>query len=201
MRTGEICLLESKPFTSIFQWTTVYRPSTDSREEAIEMRKQMTELLCREGFHLHKWLTNNPEVLATIQVEDRSPCFLELSENKLPRDRTLGVTWDAQEDLFRFSAVKGEAATTKRTILSQAFSVWDPRGLHLPFSIRSKSIFQNVNRLKHGWDDELKEADLHEWREWFKESELIETVQIPRALFSRNKPFRETNLHVFCDGS
>ena len=29
-------------------------PSTESREEAIEMRKQMTELLHRGGFHLHK---------------------------------------------------------------------------------------------------------------------------------------------------
>ena len=27
-------------------------------------------------------LTNDPEVLATISVEDRSPRFLELSENK-----------------------------------------------------------------------------------------------------------------------
>ena len=52
-------------------------PSTDSREEAIEMRKQMTELLRR--FHLHKWLTNDPDVLATIPEQDRSPRFLELS--------------------------------------------------------------------------------------------------------------------------
>ena len=81
------------------------------------------------------------------------------------------------------------------------FSVWDPRGLLLPFSIRSKIILQNLNRLKYGWGDELKEADLREWREWFKESELLETVQIPRALFSWNEPFRETNLDVFCDVS
>ena len=47
----------------------------------------------------------------------------------------------------------------------------------------------------------LKEADLREWHEWFKESELLETVQIPRALFRSNRPFRETNLHVFCDAS
>ena len=134
-------------------------------------------------------------------VEDRSPRFLELSENKLPTDRALGVTWDAQEDVFRFNALKREAATTKRTILSQAFSVWDPRGRLLPFSIRSKIILQNLNRLKYGWDDELKEADLREWRKWFKESELLETVQIPPALFRRNEPFRETNLHVFCDAS
>ena len=44
-------------------------PSSDSREEAIEMRKQMTELLLRGDFHLQKWLINDPEVLATIPVE------------------------------------------------------------------------------------------------------------------------------------
>ena len=54
-------------------------PSTDSREEAIEMRKQMTELLRRGGFYLHKWLTNDPDVLATFPEQDRSPRFLELS--------------------------------------------------------------------------------------------------------------------------
>ena len=59
-------------------------PSIDLREEAIEMRKQMTELLRCGGFKLHKWLTNNPNVLATIPEEDRSPRFLELSENNLP---------------------------------------------------------------------------------------------------------------------
>ena len=36
----------------------------------------------------------------------------------------------------------------------------------------------------------MKEADLHEWCEWFKESELLETVQILRALFSRKELFR-----------
>ena len=150
----------------------------------------MTELLRRGGFHLHKWLTNDPEVLATIPVEDRSPRFLELSENRLPTDRALGVTWD----LFRFNALRKEPATTKRTVLSEAFSVWDSRELLIPFSIRSKIILQNLNRLKYGWNDELKEADF-----FFKESELLETEHIPRVLFSRIEPFRETNLHVFCN--
>ena len=53
-------------------------PSTNSREEGIEMRKQMTELLRRGGFRLHKWLTNDPEVLATIPEQYRSPRFLEI---------------------------------------------------------------------------------------------------------------------------
>ena len=45
---------------------------------------------------------------------------------------------------------------TKRTILSQVFSVWDPRGLLLSFSIRSKIILQNLNLLKYGWDDGIE---------------------------------------------
>ena len=55
-------------------------PSTNSREEAIEMRKQMTELLRRGGLRLHKWMTNDAKVLQTIPEQDRSPRFLELSE-------------------------------------------------------------------------------------------------------------------------
>ena len=124
-----------------------------------------------------------------------------MCENKLPTDRALGVTWDAQEDVFKFNALKQEPATTKRTILSQVFSVWDPRGLLLPFSIGSKIILQNLNRLKYGWDDGLKEADVREWCEWFKESWRLETVQILRTLFSRNELFLETILNVFCDAS
>ena len=176
-------------------------PSTDSREEAIEMRKQMTELLRRGGFRLHKWLTNDPDVMATIPEQDRSPRFLELSEDKLPTDRTLGVIWDAQEDMLQFTGLKGDPGTTKRKILSQAFSVWDPRGLLLPFSIRSKIILQNLNRMKYGWDDELKEADLREWREWRKEAEKLDEVRIPQTLLQEQKPVRETALHVFCDAS
>ena len=176
-------------------------PSTDSREEAIEMREQMTELLRRGGFRLHKWLTNDQEVLATIPEEDRSPRFLELSEDKLPTDRALGITWDAHEDMLKFTGLKTDPGTTKRKILSQAFSVWDPRGLLLPFSIRSKVILQNLNRVKYGWDDELREADLREWREWHKEASELDEVKVPRALVGQDKPVRETTLHVFCDAS
>ena len=83
----------------------------------------------------------------------------ELSEDKLPTDRTLDVIWDAQEDMLQFTGLKDDPSTTKRKILSQAFSVWDPRGLLLPFSMRSKIILQNLNRMKYGWDDELREAE------------------------------------------
>ena len=172
-------------------------PSTNSREEAIEMRKQVTELLRRGGFRLYKWMTNDADVLQTIAEQDRSPRFLELSENKLPTDRALGIMWDAEEDMLKFTGLSGGAGTTRRKILSQAFSVWDPRGLVLPFTIRSKIILQNLNHMKYSWDDDLREADLREWREWHSEAAALDEIKIPRAFLGQMKAARETSLHVF----
>ena len=93
------------------------------------MRKQMTELLRRGGFRLRKGLTNDPEVLATIPEQDRSPRFLELSEDKLPTDRALGITWDAQEDVFKFNGIKGDQSTTEKNPEPSVVSVrstWTP---------------------------------------------------------------------------
>jgi hypothetical protein len=67
----------------------------------------MTELLRRGGFYLHKWLTNDPEVLATIPSEERSPRFLELTDGKLPTDSALGLIWDAEEDTLKFTGPAG----------------------------------------------------------------------------------------------
>ena len=51
-------------------------PSTDFHEKAIKMRKQMTELLHHGGFCLHKWLTNDPDILqpsrSKIDLHDSS---------------------------------------------------------------------------------------------------------------------------------
>ena len=58
---GEMLMRMGKTYPWV--WKAVHKhfymddglPSTDSREEAIDMRKQMTELLRRGGFHLHKF--------------------------------------------------------------------------------------------------------------------------------------------------
>ena len=146
-------------------------------------------------------MTNDADVLQTIPEQDRSPRFLELSENKLPTDRALGIIWDAEKDMLMFTGLSGEAGTTRRKILGQAFSVWDPRGLVLPFTIRSKIILQNLNHMKYSWDDDLRKADLREWREWHSEAAALDEIKISRAFLGQMKAVRETSLHVFCDSS
>jgi len=48
--------------------------------------------------------------------------------------------------------------------------------------------------MKYGWDVELKEAALREWREWCKEAEELDEVKIPRVLLDCDKVMRETTL-------
>ncbi|KAL9958183.1 hypothetical protein ACROYT_G035161 [Oculina patagonica] len=69
--------------------------------------RQLRELLCRGGFRLHKWLNNRPEVMETIPERERASSVLDLDLDKerLPVERTLGLRWDMQKDMFIFSAV------------------------------------------------------------------------------------------------
>ena len=103
--------------------------------------------------------------------------------------------------MLKFTGLSGEAGTTRRKIFGQAFSVWDPRGLVLPFTIRSKIILQNLNHMKYSWDDDLREADLREWREWHSEAAALDEIKIPRAFLGQMKAARETSFHVFCHSS
>ena len=176
-------------------------PSTNSRQEAVEMREQMSELLRRGGFYLHKWLTNDPEVLATIPTDERSPRFLELTDGKLPTDRALGVIWDAEEDVLKFSGPADTPGKTKRQILSQSFSIWDPRGLILPFSIRAKMFLQKLHCKKVGWDDKIEDGELREWLTWCEEAKELTSIDTPRAFIRDPSVVTRSEIHVFCDAS
>ena len=68
-------------------------------------------------------MTTDIEVLQTIPEQDRSPRFLELSENKRPTYRDLGIILDIEEDMNDFTGLSGDAGTTRRKILGQTFSV------------------------------------------------------------------------------
>ena len=120
----------------------------------------MTELLPCGDLGLHKWLTNDPDVLASIPEQDRSSQVFEPIEDNLPTDRTLGIMCDAQEDVLKFTGLNDDPGTTKRLFLSQVFSVWEPRGLLLLFSIQGGITLQNLNQMKYRQDNKLKEVDL-----------------------------------------
>ena len=99
--------------------------------------------------------------------------------------------------MLKFTGLSGDAGTTRRKILDQALSVWYPRGFVLPFTIRSKIILQNLNHMKCSRDDDLREANLQEWRKRHSEAAALEEIKLLRAFLGQLKAVRETSLRVF----
>ena len=75
--------------------------SVKSVDDAVKLINELTELLELSGFHLTKFLCNKREVLQCLPESEHSPALksLDLIEN-LPIQKTLGVHWDAERDIF-----------------------------------------------------------------------------------------------------
>ena len=65
-------------------------PSVKSVEEAKLMRKQISELGDKAGFHVRKWISHRPEVIADIPEQDRA-AEIDLNKTEFPVINTLGV--------------------------------------------------------------------------------------------------------------
>jgi len=53
------------------------------------------------GFKLMRFSAIKPVMIEDIPVEDRPPA-LEIAKGELPEIKTLGVTWEAEKDVFAF---------------------------------------------------------------------------------------------------
>ena len=78
--------------------------SVSSRAVAVHLRVELCRLLSTGGFRLTKWLSNDKDVLETIPKYERAPSVLDLDlfNDNLPLERTLGVQWNVDSDSFTF---------------------------------------------------------------------------------------------------
>jgi len=58
--------------------------------------------------------------------------------------KTLGVIWDAKEDIFTFKSkqIESQFKLTKRSVLKKIATLFDPLGFLSPFTIRAKVLMQ-----------------------------------------------------------
>ncbi|KAK9694646.1 hypothetical protein QE152_g33391 [Popillia japonica] len=99
---------------------------TNTKDAAIQLRRNITNLLQRGGFQLSKWASNDSEILIdSIATEN----------NIIPLDKdqtikTLGLSWNSTSDTFQFSIhIENSSQVTKRYILSTISKLFDPLGL------------------------------------------------------------------------
>ena len=98
-------------------------------------------------------MTSSVEVNMAIPLNDRAD----------GKDmKVLGLAWNASKDTLAIQDskhVKENMKVTKRNVLKEIASVYDPLGLLCPVILRGKVLLQNLWKKLLEWDNELGMAD------------------------------------------
>ena len=178
--------------------------SVEDSRTARQLYDELTMLWQKAGLHARKWLSNSTDVLATIPPADRVG-QLSLDDGELlPSVKTLGLLWKSATDEFSYSyrpVDVNAAAVTKRSFLKRIAKIFDPLGLITPFTVRAKTLLQQMWLAGCDWDEPVTEAQNDQAIRWFSELPALSTVTVPRCLRQGNDAPTATTLHVFTDAS
>lgn len=102
---------------------------------------------------LKKWVSNSPELLASIAPEDRlRPTWLLFSTGGPVNE--LGMAWDPNQDCLKFAppGPSRDGRPTKRTILAELARIFDPAGWLTRITVFTKIFVQDLWRATVDWD-------------------------------------------------
>ena len=162
--------------------------STDERKQAIKLTQDIEKAIIKGGFEVKEWMFSsdiNRKEKTNIPIEEQT-------------EKILGVKWSHSEDQlcfevkFNFTTKRKHTSKsrsdivptqnpqqlTKRIILSQINSVYDPLGLAGPFTVRAKILLRRFwgTEPKLDWDDPIPEENQQSWSIFF--NDLIDMNQI-----------------------
>ena len=177
--------------------------SVQDEEKGVQLYHQLAALWNKAGMHARKWLSNSPEVLSAIPLEDRAS-EIDLDSGELPTVKTLGILWRAKKDIFSFhsSPPKENQIIAKRSFLRTIATLFDPLGFLAPFIIRAKVVMQEIWQKGLDWDEELDGEVKSKVQSWYSDLHELSNLSVPRCLhIGKHKDVQSMQLHVFSDAS
>jgi len=87
---------------------------------------------------------------------------LDLGQERLPVQRTLGLKWDMESDKFTFNVDLKDMPDTRRgilSLLSLTSSVYDRLGFLAPIIVPAKKLLQDLCRKKLSLDEPVGETE------------------------------------------
>ena len=187
--------------------------STPTPEQTISLVTETQNVLATANLRLHKVVSNSVDVMAAFPAADRAKDLrnLDLTQDSLPAQRSLGIYWDLGSDSFTFRVTPPERPFTRRGVLSVINSVYDPLGLAAPVVINGKQLLQKLvvmgkktgsQSVPLGWDDPLPEKLMNQWQRWKEDLINLESVSVPRCYRPKEvKGIKRAELHAFGDAS
>ena len=176
----------------------------DEVETAVKILKGAMQL-CEQGkLRLHKVISNSAELLSQFPASECSSSKMQdIGINDTPVvERTLGLQWCVDQDIFTFSQEVKTKPITRRGMLSTIASLYDPLGFIAPVILQGRVLLQQVCRGAADWDDPVTDDVKKKWLRWIESLKSLHCIQIPRSFVPLH--FKKTltaELHHFSDAS
>ena len=106
----------------------------------------------------------------------------ELESGEVQKERALGLVWNIKTDTFEFKISSKNKPATKRGMLSELSSVYDPLGLSSPFVLKGIRIIQKLCQESTGWDDTVSDEVQKESTKWKGKLPALEEIEIQRCI-------------------
>ena len=202
-----------------------FASSYSSEEECFGMYQKLKQCFIAGGFNFRKFASNNSEILRKIEAQEKRSNQANLSENedaisfenreKTPshviRDeniKVLGIPWDQNNDklalnLSFFAHVAAEERVTKRVVISTIARFYDPLGIAAPTCVLLKQLFQEICKIKIGWDDCLPSEISIRFQHIVQEMARVSSIEFDRSLMKGINPndVKAVEIHGFGDAS
>jgi hypothetical protein len=169
--------------------------------EAKNLKEGAIKIFQDTNFTLHKWHSNDPELESEQSSVETENTFAkqQLGAPTDPESSLLGLSWNKETDEFSVVVPEMKPNVTKRELLSNLASIYDPLGLVAPVTLKGKTIYRETCKAKTAWDASLPEPQAAEYGRWVRE--LPRRVTVPRALTTQREAVEEIELHTFGDAS
>ena len=177
--------------------------SIQTFEKAKSVTEEIDEILEIGGFRIKEWVISGSSIMTQQPSVFNGP---KRNSEAGASQRVLGIQWDPERDLFKFRVSLPHeipATFTKRVILSQINSIYDPLGLIAPFTVVAKILLRKLWAARDppiSWDDPLPPVYLREWEKFFSQLHCLQDLSFQRCLKPADAKGSPV-LVVFSDGS
>ena len=186
--------------------------SQPCEKDAIDLIKGVQATLATANLRLHKVASNSITVMEAFSTEDRAKVLwdLDLRQDALPAQLTLGVQWDLKGDNLKFSVWPTEKPFTRTGVLSAVNSIYNPLGFAAPVILIGKLLLQQLVALGKkklsgaalGWDDPLPEDLKLRWQRWKEELPALEGIFVNWCYHVKSfGTVTWSEIHAFSDAS
>ena len=166
--------------------------TVDSADEATAFYKEAKSTFQQCSMNIHDWQSYSQSIME--QIPDKDPL------RSTPAS-ILGLKWDSAQNVLSInSPAQSISEPTKRTVLHQVASVYDPLGLCLPTTLQGKQFLRRLCDSGYVWDASLHTELLPEWSNLQSTLQKLSILRIPRFIGPITKS-QTLELHVFADAS